>query len=215
MGANPQRPTTANRCETGRLGCGAVVRTGLAGHRRQNCRSECDRTFAAAGDFADVLWSMVPAGQTPVAGAENANEHGRKPLAPAAVHGEGLPAGVAGGPCHSHRKDLSSTRRRKGYQPMGLTRNHYFMAGVLLVLLGVQFRLVQSFVLNEPATRTLIKISKRAPGAASGEASLNEFLVQVAPNPKKRVEPPRWLGLAMVAVGAVLSLHALAMPRQG
>lgn len=98
---------------------------------------------------------------------------------------------------------------------MGLTRNHYFMAGVLLVLLGVQFRLVQSFVLNEPATRTLIKISKRAPGAASGEASLNEFLVQVAPNPKKRVEPPRWLGLAMVAVGAVLSLHALAMPRQG
>ena len=27
--------------------------------------------------------------------------------------------------------------------------------------------------------------------------------MQVYPNPRKRFEPPRWLGLAMVAVGAV------------
>lgn len=99
---------------------------------------------------------------------------------------------------------------------MGLiNRNHLFMVGTLLILLGVQFRMVQSFVLNEPTTRTLIKLSQKAPAAVTNNSSLDSFLAQVVPNPKKRIEPPRWLGLAMVAVGAVVSLHALAMPRQG
>jgi hypothetical protein len=61
----------------------------------------------------------------------------------------------------------------------------------------------------------LIKLSKNAPASVTNNSSIDNFLVQVAPSPKKRVEPPRWLGLAMVAVGAVVSLHALAMPRQG
>jgi hypothetical protein len=98
---------------------------------------------------------------------------------------------------------------------MEFTRNRYFMLGMLLILLGIQFRMVQSFVLNEPATRTLVKLSKNSPAAANSGPSLNSFFMQIAPHPKKRVEPPRWLGLAMVAVGAVISLHALAMPRQG
>ncbi len=98
---------------------------------------------------------------------------------------------------------------------MEFNRNRLFMVGMLLILLGVQFRMVQSFVLNEPTTRTLIKLSKNAPASVTNNSSIDNFLVQVAPNPKKRIEPPRWLGLAMVAVGAVVSLHALAMPRQG
>lgn len=98
---------------------------------------------------------------------------------------------------------------------MEFTRNRYFMLGMLLILLGIQFRMVQSFVLNEPATRTLVKLSKNSPAAASNTSALNSFFIQLAPHPKKRVVPPRWLGLAMIAVGAVISLHALAMPRQG
>ncbi len=94
-----------------------------------------------------------------------------------------------------------------------IKRNHLFMVGLLLVLLGVQFRMVQSFVLNEPTTRTLIKLSQKAPAAVTNNSPLESFLAQLAPNPKKRIEPPRWLGLAMMAVGAVISLHALAMPR--
>jgi len=96
---------------------------------------------------------------------------------------------------------------------MQFTRNRYFMVGMLLVMLGIQFRLVQSFVLNEPTTRTLAKITKQTP-VASNSPSMTSFLMQVYPNPTKRVEPPRWLGLAMVAVGAVVALHAIAMPRQ-
>jgi hypothetical protein len=96
---------------------------------------------------------------------------------------------------------------------MQFTRNRYFMAGMLLVMLGIQFRLVQSFVLNEPTTRALARISKQNP-VASNAPSMASFLIQVYPNPKKSVEPPRWLGLAMVTVGAVVALHAMAMPRQ-
>jgi hypothetical protein len=103
-------------------------------------------------------------------------------------------------------------RRRKVFT-MQFTRNRYFMAGVLLFMLGVQFRFVQSFVLNEPTTRTLAKITKQTP-VASSSPSMTSFLMQVHPSPKKRVEPPRWLGLAMVAVGAVVALHAMAMPKQ-
>lgn len=96
---------------------------------------------------------------------------------------------------------------------MQFTRNRYFMAGMLLVLLGIQFRLVQSVVLNETTTRVLAKLTKQNPVAASSP-SMSSFLMQVYPNPKKRIEPPRWLGLAMVAVGAVIALHAMAMPRE-
>lgn len=94
---------------------------------------------------------------------------------------------------------------------MKINRNRFFLIGILLVLLGAQFRMVDSFVLNENATRTLAKVSRKA--AVSKENTLDNMMLQVHPNPTKRVHPPRWLGLAMIAVGSVVSLHALAMPR--
>jgi len=96
---------------------------------------------------------------------------------------------------------------------MQFTRNRYFMAGILLVMLGIQFRMVQSFVLNEPTTRTLSRITSQSP-IASNTPSMASFLMQVYPSPRKSIEPPRWLGLAMVAIGVVISLHAMAMPKQ-
>lgn len=99
---------------------------------------------------------------------------------------------------------------------MKLSRNQYFMLGTLLILFGIQFRMVQSFVLNEPTTRALIRVSKSNPVTANEGSSLGNFFRDVAvPRPKKKVEPPRWLGLALVALGAVVSLHAVAMPKQG
>lgn len=95
-----------------------------------------------------------------------------------------------------------------------LSRNRYFMIGVLLVMFGLQFRVVQSFVLNEPATRTLMKLNKDASVASNGP-DIAGFLQEVAvPRPTKRVEPPRWVGLALVAFGAVVTLHAVAMPKR-
>ncbi len=94
---------------------------------------------------------------------------------------------------------------------MSMYRNRYFLVGILLILLGLQFRMVESFVLNERATETLARVTKSGPVADnSGVGSMISF---VYPNPKKRVRPPRWLGLAMLAVGAVITLHAFSIPK--
>ena len=95
---------------------------------------------------------------------------------------------------------------------MSIYRNRYFFAGILLLLLGIQFRMVDSFVLNEPATLALARVTKSAPVADN--SGMTSMLLQLYPSPTKRIEPPRWLGLAMIAVGAVISCHAIAIPSQ-
>jgi hypothetical protein len=92
-----------------------------------------------------------------------------------------------------------------------MNRNRYFLLGILLILLGCQFRMVQSFVLNEPTTRALVRVTQTKPIASSD--TMSTFLMQVHPNPTKRIAPPRWLGLATIAAGAVITLHSIAMPR--
>lgn len=92
-----------------------------------------------------------------------------------------------------------------------MNRNRYFLIGVLLILLGCQFRLVQSVVLNEPTTRALARVTHQKPVASSD--MMSAFLMDVS-RPTKQISPPRWLGLASIAVGAVLTLHSIAMPRQ-
>ena len=94
---------------------------------------------------------------------------------------------------------------------MSMYRNRYFLAGILLILMGIQFRMIDSFVLNEPATRALARFTKSTPVADN--SGMTTFLMRVYPKPTKRIEPPRWLGLAMITLGAVMSCHAIAIPR--
>ncbi|MCG8649304.1 MAG: hypothetical protein MI861_05700 [Pirellulales bacterium] len=95
---------------------------------------------------------------------------------------------------------------------MSMYRNRYFLLGILLVLLGIQFRMVDSFVLNEQATRALARVTKSR--SVADNTGVNSLMMFVHPKPTKRVRPPRWLGLSMIAIGSVVSLHALAIPRQ-
>ena len=94
---------------------------------------------------------------------------------------------------------------------MSMYRNRYFLVGVLLILLGVQFRMIDSFVLNERATRTLAKVTKSEPVAEN--SMFSSLVMTVTPAPTKRITPPRWLGLAMIAVGSVITFHAIAIPK--
>jgi len=94
---------------------------------------------------------------------------------------------------------------------MKMTRNRYFLLGVLLILLGVQFRMVESFVLSPSTTRALARFGEKSSVATTD--SFSTLMMQVTPNPTKRVAPPRWLGLALITVGSVISLHALAIPK--
>ena len=82
---------------------------------------------------------------------------------------------------------------------------------MLLLLIGIQFRMVHSFRLNEPTTRTLQRVMKVADAEPTPRSM--DLMMRVHPHPTKTVTPPRWLGLGLLTIGAVVTLHALAMPR--
>jgi hypothetical protein len=90
-----------------------------------------------------------------------------------------------------------------------INRNQYFLAGLVVLFLGLQIRAVETFVLNEKASRFL---AERIPALASADDGL---VPAAGPTPRKTVRPPTWLGYAVISVGAVLILHSLAMKRPG
>jgi hypothetical protein len=92
---------------------------------------------------------------------------------------------------------------------MELNRNQFFLAGLVLLFLGIQFRMMDTFTLNEKTTRFLasrMQDKSAVPAVAlMGDASIG----------RKVVQPPQWLGYALLSVGSVLVLHSLAMPKPG
>ena len=94
---------------------------------------------------------------------------------------------------------------------MSMYRNRYFLAGVLLILVGIQFRMVDSFVLNESASRALSNVTQKV--TVADNSGMDTFMSSMLPMQQKRIEPPRWLGLAMIAVGSIVACHAIAIPK--
>ncbi|MCO8122839.1 hypothetical protein NHH03_13915 [Stieleria sp. TO1_6] len=94
---------------------------------------------------------------------------------------------------------------------MALYRNRYFLSGILLILLGLQFRRVESFVLNEKTTRMVAKVTKTP--LVDNSTTLGTIFEPVTPIPRKKVTPPRWVGLSMIAVGCVITFHAFSIPK--
>jgi len=92
-----------------------------------------------------------------------------------------------------------------------LNRNQFFLIGVLLVLLGSQFRLLDTVVLTPGAAKLLIGEPRPVPTASF---SLPNLLPGQRPAAAARtIRPPEWLGYSLLSIGAVLILHALALPR--
>ena len=94
---------------------------------------------------------------------------------------------------------------------MDINRNQFFMFGVLVLLLGVQFRVIDRYVLNDQATHFLAK-------RTAGENSSQAAAVRAADStnrslPRHVVEPPEWTGWCLMSIGAVLILHSLALKK--
>jgi len=87
---------------------------------------------------------------------------------------------------------------------MGLSRHRLLLAGLLLFFLGVQFRVVDSFTLNERSSHF---VAARLGGGQQSAPWQTPAL-------RKVVAPPRWLGLALMSVGAVLTVKSLSV-REG
>ncbi|MDX1948491.1 MAG: hypothetical protein SFU86_24105 [Pirellulaceae bacterium] len=99
---------------------------------------------------------------------------------------------------------------------MDINRNQFFMAGLIVFLLGIELRLVETFVLNERATQFLAQRMQQMKGnqvASAGDAAT--LYAASAPVHKHPLKPPPWLGWALVSVGSVLILHSLALKKPG
>lgn len=93
---------------------------------------------------------------------------------------------------------------------MEFNRNHYFMAGIVLLFLGIQFRMVEAVVLNERVTHFLDEHS----GEGGGHES-RPILAAIGPHPQRKLHPPSWLGWALMSTGSVLVLQSMAMKKPG
>ncbi len=94
---------------------------------------------------------------------------------------------------------------------MELNRNQYFFVGIVLLLMGLQFRMVSSFTLTAEATRFL---AERTQSSAS-DGALLAFSSNLGAGPQKVIQPPQSLGWCLMSCGGVLVLHSLAMRKPG
>jgi hypothetical protein len=96
---------------------------------------------------------------------------------------------------------------------MDLNRYHFFILGVVVLLAGIQFRFVDSFVLNESATRFVAeKFGTPGQGAnANTTLPMLELAGSGTSGPLRTIKPPVWLSWALISGGSVLVLHSLAL----
>lgn len=96
---------------------------------------------------------------------------------------------------------------------MEINRNQYLFIAIFLMLLGLQLRMVSSYVLTPEATRFL---AQRAMASSDPAGALMGDTPQLPANlPAKVIYPPEWLGWFLISVGAVLFFHSLTLKRPG
>lgn len=105
-------------------------------------------------------------------------------------------------------------RSRMGAFLMDITRNQYFLAGLVLLYLGIELLSVASFMLTPEFTMYLAKQTNHP------IASLNTATESLVPDagsavPPKTIVHPEWIGWSLVSLGSVLVLHSWAMKKPG
>jgi hypothetical protein len=96
---------------------------------------------------------------------------------------------------------------------MDITRNQYFFAGLACLLLGLQFRMVDTVELTPEFTQFL---AERTGHPMATVSSTTQSVTQSdQPIVKKSVRPPDWVGWSLISLGSVLILHSWAMKKPG
>ncbi len=94
---------------------------------------------------------------------------------------------------------------------MEITRNQYYMAGLVLVLLGIQFRMIESVELTEQCATFIAERTDHPVVSISAQSPVLSPVSGAAIN--RVVHPPEWIGWLLLSLGSVLTLHSLAMPK--
>ena len=81
--------------------------------------------------------------------------------------------------------------------------------GIVLLLLGVQFRKVETFVLNEKASHFVERRMRN--GAIRTEGGYDPMILSTGTVTRKRLTHPRWVGWALISMGVVLVLHGMTL----
>jgi hypothetical protein len=97
---------------------------------------------------------------------------------------------------------------------MELNRNQFLLIGLVLILLGMQLRFVDTYVLNESSTKFLARQAGRTEVTSVWTLPAS-LAASNGMAPRKRVRPPRWIAWAMISFGGVFVLHSLAMKKPG
>ena len=93
--------------------------------------------------------------------------------------------------------------------------NHRFLiVGIILLLMGIQFRAVDSFVLTQKATTFIHERARNSGFQTANPYDFDSLLLTAGPVSKKKITPPRWAGWALISVGAVLTLHGLTLSNE-
>jgi hypothetical protein len=77
-------------------------------------------------------------------------------------------------------------------------------AGIVLLLIGVQLRLVESYVLTPEATSVLARITDDSPSSSASQGSLRQMMVDTAAS-RQLIRPWPWLGWVCLSLGTVLT----------
>lgn len=94
---------------------------------------------------------------------------------------------------------------------MDINRNQLFLAGLVVLMLGIQFRTIESVVLTPEVTQFL---AERTGHPVAAVNSVAPAAVEAArPLIKKTVTPPEFLGWMLLSVGSVLILHSWGMKK--
>jgi hypothetical protein len=99
---------------------------------------------------------------------------------------------------------------------MDINRNQVLLGGLIVLLLGIQLRVVDSFILNERATQFLAQRMQQIRGtdvASAGDFS-SMFAAQ-GPIGNKKIDVPPWIGYSLLSIGGVLVLYSLALKKPG
>jgi len=84
-----------------------------------------------------------------------------------------------------------------------------FLAGLVLLLLGLEFNMVETFQLNAKFSQFLAE--RTGHPMASVSATTQTLFQTDNPPVQKTWAPPEWLGWSLISIGSVLILHSWGM----
>ena len=96
---------------------------------------------------------------------------------------------------------------------MEISRTQYYMTGLVLLFMGIQFRMVESVQFKPDVAQFLAERTGHPLAAVGAQAPAFAPLDRATGN--RLYSPPEWIGWLLVSAGSVLVLHSLAMPKTG